>query len=101
MVHLGIPGTKRLDGTAEHDDFSGQVALWGWPREAAGSCPPLFDIVQAYVEADSLRQQWEQGSLLQLVVYDGRVAGPSAEGEFLFSSVLLLCQIEAFRKAPR
>ena len=89
-AYLGIPGAEWLDGTAQHDDFSGQIALWGWAREAAGSCPPLLHVVQAHVEADRLRQKWQQSSLLQLVVYDGRVAStPASRGATqLFVSAL-------------
>lgn len=80
-LYLSIPCAEGFDGTAEHDDLSGKVSLWRWSREAAGSSPPLLHIVQAHVEADGLRQQWQQSPLLQLIVYDGRVTSTPATSQ--------------------
>ncbi len=45
-----------------------------------GRGPPVLDIVEAQVEADSLGQQGQQSPLLQLVVQDGCVAATPTVG---------------------
>ena len=55
LAHLCVPSAEWFDGTAEHDDLSYDGRLNLNAIKATGSCPALFDIIEAQVQADGLR----------------------------------------------